>query len=269
MPQMTSPASSAAMGTRSQVVGMDRVADRRGRGVAAGHVAEGDRRPTAAGADPMTSPQASFGASARAWAVMASAIARGRTTWAGPGWLTRGRPRSTERDRPARRTDGTASGVPASRAARAASEQTGQAGSRRSAQLRELGLERIEQQQPAGERPPDPEQDLEDLVGLEQAHDPGHHAQDAGHGAAGRELRRRRGRVEAAVAGPLVRDERGQLALEPEDGGVDHRDPGRDRRVVEEVARLERVGAVQDHVVAGDDPLDVVRRPASPRGRPP
>ena len=41
--------------------------------------------------------------------------------------------------------------------------------------------------------------------------------------------------------------------------GVDDRDAGRDRRVVEDVAGLERVGAVEDDVVAGDDPLDVVR----------
>jgi hypothetical protein len=39
---------------------------------------------------------------------------------------------------------------------------------------------------------------------------------------------------------------------------VDDRDVGRDRRVVEDVAGLERVGPVEDHVVAGDDPLDVL-----------
>ena len=38
-----------------------------------------------------------------------------------------------------------------------------------------------------------------------------------------------------------------------------HRDAGRDRGVVEDVARLERVGPVEDDVVAGDDPLDVRR----------
>ena len=75
----------------------------------------------------------------------------------------------------------------------------------------------------------------------------------------GRELGRRRGRVEAAVARSLVRDEGRQLALEPEHGGVRDRDPGRDRGIVEDVARLERVGAIEDDVVAGDDPVDVVR----------
>jgi hypothetical protein len=40
---------------------------------------------------------------------------------------------------------------------------------------------------------------------------------------------------------------------------VDHRDPGRDRRIVERVARLERVRPVDDHVIAGDHRLDVRR----------
>ena len=40
---------------------------------------------------------------------------------------------------------------------------------------------------------------------------------------------------------------------------MDDRDVRRDRRVVEDVAGLERVGAVDDHVVVGDDPLDVGR----------
>ena len=131
-------------------------------------------------------------------------------------------------------TPATASGRPAARAATAASEQTGQAGSRRSSQLGERGVEGVEQQQPAGERVADPEQELERLVRLEQAHDPGHDAEDAGHRAAGRELGRRRGRVEAAVARPVERLEDRQLALEPEDAGVDDRDARGHRRVVEQ-----------------------------------
>ena len=126
-------------------------------------------------------------------------------------------------------------------------------------ELGERAVEGIEQQQAADERLADPEQDLEHLVGLEHPHDPGHDAQDAGHGAAGRELGRRRGRIQAAVARALVRHERRQLALEPEHAGVDDRDARRHGRVVEQVAGLERVGPVEDHVVAGDDPLDVVR----------
>ena len=40
--------------------------------------------------------------------------------------------------------------------------------------------------------------------------------------------------------------------------GIGTNDAGRDRRVVERVARLERVRAVQDHVIAGDQPVDVL-----------
>ena len=39
---------------------------------------------------------------------------------------------------------------------------------------------------------------------------------------------------------------------------MDHRDPGRDRCVVQQVAGLEGVGAVEDDVVAVDEPSDVV-----------
>src|SRR6185369_15538603 len=69
-------------------------------------------------------------------------------------------------------------------------------------ELGERAVEGIEEQQTAGERLADPEDDLQDLIGLEQAHDPGHHAEHAGHGAAGCERRRRRRRIEAAVARP-------------------------------------------------------------------
>ena len=154
-------------------------------------------------------------------------------------------------------TSTVASGRPALRASTAASEQTGQFGSRRSwSSVNSVSSASNSSSRPASVVA-DAEQDLERLVGLEQAEDARHDAEHAGHGAAGGELGRRRGRVQAAVARALVRDEGRQLALEPEDAGVDDRDAGRDRRVVEDVAGLERVGPVEDDVVAGDDPLDV------------
>ena len=58
-----------------------------------------------------------------------------------------------------------------------------------------------------GQRLPDPEQDLERLVGLEHPQDAGHDAEHAGDRAARGELRRRRRRIEAAVARPRERDE--------------------------------------------------------------
>ena len=66
--------------------------------------------------------------------------------------------------RPAAATPGIGSGVPASRAATAASEQTGQAGSRRSFSSVNDGVERVEQEQPAGQRVADAEEHLERLV---------------------------------------------------------------------------------------------------------
>ena len=72
--------------------------------------------------------------------------------------------------------------------------------------------------------------------------------------------------IEAAVAGALVGHEDRQLALEAEDGGVHDRDARAHGGVVERVARLEGVRAVEDEVVARDEAVDVVRRRASPRG---
>src|SRR3546814_8996321 len=60
------------------------------------------------------------------------------------------------------------------------------------------------------ERVADVEQELQHLVRLEHAHDPGHDAEDAGHGAAWRELGWWRGGVEAAVARALERLERSE-----------------------------------------------------------
>ena len=87
------------------------------------------------------------------------------------------------------------------------------------------------------------------------------HAEDAALGAARRQLGRRRRGIEAAVAGALVRVEDGDLALEAVDRAVHDGDVVPDRGVVDEVARREVVGAVDDHVPAvGEDSLDVLRR---------
>ena len=88
---------------------------------------------------------------------------------------------------------------------------------------------------------------------------PGQHAEHAALGAARRELRRRRLREQAAVARALVRLEDGDLALEAVDRAVDDGDAVPDRRVVQQVARREVVGAVDDHVPAlAEDPVDVL-----------
>ena len=75
----------------------------------------------------------------------------------------------------------------------------------------------------------------------------------------GASSRRRRLREQAAVARALMRLEDGDLALEAVDRAVDDRDVVPDRRVVQQVARREVVGAVDDHVPAlAEDPVDVL-----------
>ena len=51
--------------------------------------------------------------------------------------------------------------------------QTGQSGSRRTVHLAELARERVEEEQPAEQRLADAERELERLVRLERADDPG------------------------------------------------------------------------------------------------
>src|SRR3982751_6702006 len=67
---------------------------------------------------------------------------------------------------------------------------------------RDLGerlLERVEEQQPADERVADPRRELERLIRLDRADDPGQDAEHAALGARRRQLGRRRLREEAAV----------------------------------------------------------------------
>ena len=142
----------------------------------------------------------------------------------------------------------------------ASSPQTGQSGSRRrrtSWKLVSSASNRISR--PVG-RLADAEQQLERLGRLQRAHDAGQHAEHAALGARRRQLGRRRLREEAAVARALVGLEHGQLALEAEDRGVHDRDAVAQAGVVEQVARREVVGAVDDHVDALEQPVDVLRR---------
>ena len=157
---------------------------------------------------------------------------------------------------PSRRIGGCQDAVAAGRAVRVAPQL----------ELGERAVEGVVDEQPAHQRVADVEQDLDGLGGLEQAHDAGHDAEHARDRAAGRQLGRRRRGVEAAVARALEGLEHRQLALEAEDRGVHDRDARAHGRVVERVARLERVGAVEDDVVALDEAVDVGVGRASPRG---
>ena len=65
----------------------------------------------------------------------------------------------------------------------------------------------------------------------------------------GNETRRRRLRIEAAVAGTLGKTEDAGLALEAEDGAVGVGLAEKDAGVVDEIPGLEVVGSVGDDVV--------------------
>ena len=71
--------------------------------------------------------------------------------------------------------------------------------------------------------------------------------------------------MQAAVAGAVRRAEYGELAFEPVHARMHIRLPLEHTGIVHEVARRERVGAVEDQVVVGDDPSGVV---ACERGAP-
>ena len=116
-------------------------------------------------------------------------------------------------------------------------------------ELAELHLQRVEQQQPADQRVADPDDQLDDLVGLERADDPGQHAEHAALGAGRHQARRRRLREEAAVARPLRSPEDRDLALETEDRAVDVGLAQHHAGVVDQVAGREVVGPVHDEVV--------------------
>ena len=95
---------------------------------------------------------------------------------------------------------------------------------------------------------------------------PGQDAEDASLGTAGSQLGWRRGGEEAAVAGSDGGLEDGDLAVEAEDRAVHDRHAVPHRGVVDEVARREVVGPVDDDVPAvGEDPIDVVRARGAPR----
>jgi hypothetical protein len=123
----------------------------------------------------------------------------------------------------------------------------------------ELHLQGIEEQEPADQRLAGADDELQRLGGLDGAHDAGQHAEHAAFGAARDEARRRRFRIEAAIARAVLRREDRDLAVEPEDAAVHVRPAGKDARVVDEIARREVVGTVHDHVVIAED-FERVRR---------
>src|ERR1700687_402885 len=126
--------------------------------------------------------------------------------------------------------------------------------------LAERRVERVEQQVAADERLADAEQQLDRLVRLKRSDHARQDAQHAGFRARPRPLCRRRCGEEAAVARPCLGLEHRDLTLEAIDAPVHDGLVPLHGRVVEEIARREVIGAIDDHVVIRDDPVDVLAR---------
>ena len=126
-------------------------------------------------------------------------------------------------------------------------------------QRAEVHAQRVDQQQAADQRLADAEDQLDDLGRLDDADEAGQNAEHATLRAGGNEPGRRRLRVEAAIARAFLGGEDAGLSFEAEDGAVGVGLADQDAGVVDEVARLEVVGAVGDDVVVLED-LERVRR---------
>ena len=119
-------------------------------------------------------------------------------------------------------------------------------------QFAEAHSQRVKEQEPADQRFADAEDQLDRLHGLNRADDAGQNAQHAAFGARRHQARRRRFGIEAAVARPPGIAEDGGLAFKPEDRAVDIGLAQQHAGVVDQIARREIVGAVDDDVVIAE-----------------
>ena len=120
-------------------------------------------------------------------------------------------------------------------------------------QFAEFHAERIEEQQAADEAVACAENQLDRFHRLNGADDAGQHAEHSAFGARRNESRRRRFGIEAAVARAIGHAEHGDLSLEAEDRSVHIRFAEQNARVVDEIARREIVGAIDDDVVVFEE----------------
>ncbi len=97
-------------------------------------------------------------------------------------------------------------------------------------------------------------EELDDLEGLQAADDTAQGAEHAGFGTIGHEaLGGRRGKKTTVARTAEVRGEHGDLALEFKDAAVNEGAAGEDGGVVVKVAGGEVIGAIDDHVVGGEE----------------
>src|SRR5262245_48154172 len=127
----------------------------------------------------------------------------------------------------------------------------------------ELHLESVIEHEPADERRAFAQDNLDRLGRLDAADEAGEYAQDASFSAARHFARRRRLGIQAAIAWSRGRREYRRLAIEAKDAAVDVRLLEQHAGIVDQIARREVVGAVDDDVV-GLEKLQGVGR-AQPR----
>jgi hypothetical protein len=127
------------------------------------------------------------------------------------------------------------------------------------AELVELHAQRVVLEQPSVERLAGAGHELHGLGRLDQRDQARQDAEHASLGARRHGARRRRLRKQAAVAGAVARIEDRRLSVEAEDGAMDVGLAEQHAGVVAEIAGGEVVGAVDDHVVLGEEAEGVLR----------
>ena len=123
----------------------------------------------------------------------------------------------------------------------------------------ELHPERVDEQQPAGERLADSDDQLDRFRRLNRPHQTRQHAQHAALGTARHQAGRRRFGEEAAIAGSVGQGEDRRLSLEAKDAAVHIGLAQQDAGVIDEIRRREVVGAIDDDVVPTEDVERVLR----------
>src|SRR6266478_5864298 len=115
-------------------------------------------------------------------------------------------------------------------------------------ELAELHPESVKQQQASHEIFPPAEDQLDRFHGLDGADDSGQNAEDAAFRAGRHKLRRRRFRIEAAVARTIGHAENGGLPFKPENRTVHVWLSQQNAGVIDEIARRKIVSPVDDNI---------------------
>src|SRR6266702_4745579 len=101
------------------------------------------------------------------------------------------------------------------------------------------------------------EQQFDRFGGLQETDNAWKHTQDTGFGTTWCQCGRRWLRIETAITRSLVRLEDCQLAFKAEDAPMHNGLIGDNCHVVEQIARGEVVGAIQNHIVVSDDACNI------------